>query len=546
MYLLSGGVGGLGRIFAEHLVQMYDARLLLIGRSELSESSHQELEKFGDQVLYLRADVSRLEGAIQAVQVAKQRYGGLNGVIHAAGELRDGLIRNKTLADIEAVLAAKVWGAEYLDAATRDEPLDFFILFSSLAGLLGNAGQSDYAYANAYLDSFAQRREELHRAGLRSGRTLSLNWPLWREGGMQAGDGMVRFQVQELGLRPLETKEGLAAFTQAISSGQNQCAVFCGAPQKLLGRLKKGSADLHEERQPALQSSSRELKALLFGDVKRLVAKVLRLDVEVIEPDADTSEYGFDSITFTALANELNAAFGLEVTPAVLFEYRTLETFIDFLCREHGDKLAARYAPKENSSNSSSSPSGVFQRQGPPGPSPVTDPPVTKSSRSIEITPSDPIAIVGMSGVFPGSPDLDAFWQNLDRGKDLIARAPNERWSFAAGSPIPGSTAGQMEAPWGGFIADPDKFDPLFFDISPREAELMDPQQRLFLQTVWHALEDAGYRKSDLAGTKTGLFAGVAANDYAESVGDPWCRGGSLQFDWQRAFGARQSRLLFF
>ena len=72
-----------------------------------------------------------------------------------------------------------------------------------------------------------------------------------------------------------------------------------------------------------------------------------------------------------------------------------------------------------------------------------------------------------------------------------------------------------MEAPWGGFIPDPDKFDPLFFDISPREAELMDPQQRLFLQTVWHTLEDAGYKKSDFAGTKTGLFAGVAANDYA-------------------------------
>ena len=73
----------------------------------------------------------------------------------------------------------------------------------------------------------------------------------------------------------------------------------------------------------------------------------------------------------------------------------------------------------------------------------------------------------------------------------------------------------QIEPPWGGFIPEPDKFDPLFFDISPREAELMDPQQRLFLQTVWHTLEDAGYKKSDFAGTKTGLFVGVAANDYA-------------------------------
>ena len=136
------------------------------------------------------------------------------------------------------------------------------------------------------------------------------------------------------------------------------------------------------------------------------------------------------------------------------------------------------------------------------------------TSPEIENSRSEPIAIVGMSGLFPGSPDLDAYWRNLDEGKDLIGRAPRDRWSFSTSS-NPGSTAEQIDPPWGGFIPEPDKFDPLFFDISPREAELMDPQQRLFLQVVWHTLEDAGYKKSDFAGTKTGLFVGVAANDYA-------------------------------
>ena len=351
--MLSGGAGGLGTIFAEYLVRTYDARLLLVGRSELSKSKRHLLESLGDQVLYLQADVSRLAGASQAVNDAKQRYGSLNGVIHAAGALRDGLIRNKSVADIEAVLAPKVWGVESLDAATSGDLLDFFILFSSTAGLLGNAGQSDYAYANAYLDSFAHRREGLRRAGQRSGRTLSLNWPLWREGGMQVGEETVRFQARELGLRPLETKEGLAAFNQALSSSENQCVIFCGASQKLLARLNKGPAQASERhreaRQPIRHTESKELKTQLFSDLKRLVSKVLRLDVEFIEAEADTSEYGFDSITFTALANELNAAFGFEITPAVLFEYRTLETFIDFLCREHGDKLAAKYALKEDS-----------------------------------------------------------------------------------------------------------------------------------------------------------------------------------------------------
>ena len=110
MYLLSGGAGGLGTIFAEYLVRTYDARLLLTGRSELSEPKRRQLEKLGDQVLYLRADMSRLAGASQAVHDTKQRYGGLNGIIHAAGGLRDGLIRNKSVADIEAVLACQGLG----------------------------------------------------------------------------------------------------------------------------------------------------------------------------------------------------------------------------------------------------------------------------------------------------------------------------------------------------------------------------------------------------------------------------------------------------
>jgi len=117
---------------------------------------------------------------------------------------------------------------------------------------------------------------------------------------------------------------------------------------------------------------------------------------------------------------------------------------------------------------------------------PVGKPEVSESSPEIENTRSEPVAIVGMSGVFPGSPDLDAFWRNLDKGKDLVSRASNERWYFMAGSAKRVRAAVPIDAPWGGFILAPENFDPLFFDISPREAELMDPQQRLFLQTVWH------------------------------------------------------------
>ena len=109
----------------------------------------------GDHAVYVRADISTTDGAEYVIRRTKQQYGTLNGIIHAAGELRDGLIWNKSRKDFETVLAAKVRGVEALDAATCQDPLDCFILFSSIAGLFGNAGQSDYAYANAYLDALA-------------------------------------------------------------------------------------------------------------------------------------------------------------------------------------------------------------------------------------------------------------------------------------------------------------------------------------------------------------------------------------------------------
>ncbi len=120
------------------------------------------------------------------------------------------------------------------------------------------------------------------------------------------------------------------------------------------------------------------------------------------------------------------------------------------------------------------------------------------------------MAIVGMSCVMPQSEDPETFWRHLTAGDDLITDMPMDRWDGAE------AEENNIWPKKGGFMFDVDKFDPLFFGISPRDAELMDPQQRIFLEVVWHAIEDAGYKPSELSGTQTGVFAGVATNDYAE------------------------------
>ncbi|HEY4815346.1 MAG TPA: type I polyketide synthase, partial [Chthoniobacterales bacterium] len=206
----------------------------------------------------------------------------------------------------------------------------------------------------------------------------------------------------------------------------------------------------------------------------------------------------------------------------VLFEYTTLEALADFLSREYGDQLDLQVKP---GSGVQFAEGAVIQPSNTPTPllhysgfSIATERTASNHSPSGGVPPDSglhSIAVVGMSGVFPGSPNLDWFWKHLESGEDLISKPPPGRWNFPANSFAAGGAGDFMEPPWGGFIPHVDQFDSLFFDISPREAELMDPQQRIFLQSVWHTLEDAGYSKSRLTGSKTGVFVGVAANDYA-------------------------------
>lgn len=130
-------------------------------------------------------------------------------------------------------------------------------------------------------------------------------------------------------------------------------------------------------------------------------------------------------------------------------------------------------------------------------------------------TPRQPIAITGIACRFPGANNYQQYWKNLIAGKDSVSEIPKERWDWREyyGDP---QKPNKTNSKWGGFIEDIDKFDAGFFGISPKEAELMDPQQRLMLELSWACLEDAGYTPESLSGSNTGVFIGVANYDYKE------------------------------
>src|SRR5262249_39790642 len=188
VYLITGGLGGLGLLFArEILAQTRQSRVVLTGRSALSEEKQALLDGLSAQagrVSYRQADVSdpdQVKGLIASIQA---ECGQINGILHCAGMIADNFILKKAVAEFSRVLAPKVSGAYNLDQASQDVELDFFALFSSIAGAMGNLGQADYAAANGFMDQFAAYRNGQVAADERRGRTRSINWPLWQAGGV--------------------------------------------------------------------------------------------------------------------------------------------------------------------------------------------------------------------------------------------------------------------------------------------------------------------------------------------------------------------------
>jgi len=256
------------------------------------------------------------------------------------------------------------------------------------------------------------------------------------------------------------------------------------------------AGDLHQKVQAALAPA---------------IIRLLKLRDSHVPPDALFSSLGFDSITFADFARALNRDYGLDLTPTVFFEYPTLERVSLHLAEEHRAAMASHLAPRQEAR-----PAPARSRR-----SRFSAQPRPSAPQAAPAGAQEPIAIVGVSGRFPMARDVDEFWENLVGGRDCITEIPPERWDWREIWGDPREDGNRTNVKWGGFIEGVDEFDPLFFNISPREARLMDPQQRLLMLHVWKAIEDAGYSASSLSGTNTAVFVGAGLSDYDFVLAEP-------------------------
>jgi acyl transferase domain-containing protein/acyl carrier protein len=354
-YLLTGGLGGLGLLVARWLVAQDARHLVLMGRRGASEAARQaisELEQAGAQVVVAQGDVTRRDDLARILAEIDQTMPPLRGIIHAAGVVADGVLLQQEWARFAEVMAAKAEGAWHLHTLTQQMPLDFFVLFSSAASVLGSAGQSNYAAANAFLDALAHQRRS---QGLPA---LSVNWGPWANVGMTAvlGSQDQRRWARQ-GLSHLTPEQGTHALGLALSSTSAQVSVLLADwPTYIhsfgMGRTPPLLSELAGEARQAVnvgpspmprtgflqrlrETPSAKQRKVLLTHIREQACAVLSLDpTHPIEQGQPLKELGLDSLMAVELRNTLGNSLQTPLPATLLFDYPTLEALTDYLAKD--------------------------------------------------------------------------------------------------------------------------------------------------------------------------------------------------------------------
>ncbi|MDO0924395.1 SDR family NAD(P)-dependent oxidoreductase [Streptomyces sp. TG1A-8] len=495
--LITGGTGALGALVARHLVARHGIRSLVLasrrgpdapGAGDLAA----DLSAHGADVRIAACDTADPE-ALAALLADIPAERPLRGVVHTAGLLDDGVLGSLTPERLASVLRAKAGSALALHEATKDTGLTAFVLFSSAAGLLGGAGQANYAAANTVLDALAHHRRA---HGLPA---TSLAWTLWQgTDGMSGGLGEedVR-RIAASGLPALEPAQGLELLDAALSTGEPLLAPLRTAPTALRAAAAAGRLPallrglVPAPARPAARAArsdspdlARRLAGLSEPEQERLLLDVVRrhsaaalghASAGAVDGEQSFKDLGFDSLTSVDLRNRLNAETGLRLPATLVFDHPRPAALARHLRRE----LA-----------------GTVDRT---------------TAAAVTATDDDPVVVVGMACQYPGGVNSpEDLWRFVAEGGDAISAFPTDRgWDL--------ERLGGLQA---GFLYGATHFDAALFGISPREALAMDPQQRLMLETSWEAFERAGIDPLSLRGSATGVYVGAMGSGYASGLAD--------------------------
>ncbi|WP_344044159.1 type I polyketide synthase, partial [Saccharothrix xinjiangensis] len=420
--LVTGATGTLGGLVARHLVTAHGVRRLVLASRTATVERFADLVGSGVEVDVVACDLSDRDQV--AALLADHP---VDAVVHTAGVLDDGLVESLTPERFDTVLAPKADAARHLHELAGD--LSHFVLFSSMAGVVGTPGQGNYAAANAFLDALAAHRRA------RGLPAVSVAWGLWEQrSGMTGGVGDVeRRRLARTGVVPLPTAQALDLFDAALGASGPSVVATRIDPRL----LRTGPAVLRDLAEGTTASRGRALADVPEPERRQAAIDLVRAHAaavlghpspEALARDRAFRELGFDSLTGVELRNRLAAACGTTLPSTLIFDHPTPEAVADRLLET---------TPKHD------------------------------QVARLALVDDDPVVVVGMACRLPGgvlSPE--DLWDLVSEGRDVISNFPADR-GWGSG--------------FGGFVDDVAGFDAGFFGISPREAVGMDPQQRLVL-----------------------------------------------------------------
>ncbi|MGA4722143.1 SDR family NAD(P)-dependent oxidoreductase [Fictibacillus nanhaiensis] len=371
VYLITGGLGDLGFEFAKIIASNTKAKLVMVNRSlipdrsmwrEISQDDGRQLEyirkiklleQLGSEVLICQADISNFQMMSNVIDLVKNKYGKIDGIIHAAGVGTSVEIKDQTNEDFDSVISAKIHGTWILDELTKDQNLDFFVLFSSIASWFPAPGQGDYCAANRYMDSFSEFRNKKGK------RTISINWSTWKETGMAKAN---QFNIDTL-FKTLTTQEAIDGFHSVINSGLSSVLIgTINYDWPLISSLETGDFDLSSDIKEKMDSRRKGIKLpkkseqgigkkFISNDVENVEETLLNIVSDVLgfqELDIYDSffELGADSILIKQIHTRLESLYPDSVTVADFFEHPSIHKLSKFI-----QKQDQKDSPKEPSSS---------------------------------------------------------------------------------------------------------------------------------------------------------------------------------------------------
>jgi len=486
---ITGGTGSLGLALASELIKLGVSSIILSSRSGKTSSVKEWLKLNQTKDISLRViklDVTQKSDIEKLISKEQETDKPIKGIYHLAGTNIQRSLADLNWSLVEETVQAKMLGAQYLNELTSKIELNYFVLYSSIASFTGSNRQLPYVIANSYLDSLALQRKIENRP------CLLINWGPWSH------STMINERIDDAGLIPKQA--GLSCFTQLIESKLSKAAVihrefipfmfsFFPKPEaKWLGDFLPLIANTEQH-----STETKSLEALISLSAKDRKKKLMNMVCEAVQETLELPQLpsinegffdlGMDSLMAVDVGRKIQLSLGIQLKPTIAFDYPNIEAVVGYL-----DELIANKSSQEKVNH------------------------ITHRS-------NDSIAITGMSCHFPGEANsLEKFWECLYEGKDCISEASTIRVDIRNHLTMEKDKSNKKFSTKGGFIKDIDLFDAEFFNISPREAESLDPQQRLVLENAWKALEHANIPPDTLKGKRVGIFVGISQSEYASFV----------------------------